>query len=146
MAFARSEYSALVVTFLAGMMGYWCVLAARGASTPPISSTVFPPETSLIAVGGFSPPGFEWGIEILNDDRTPMLFVVSILQDTMGMTEKNAVRVMLDIHQKGGVLLPTSTPEEANRIADLIVSEARAKDHPLVCRAVSATQRNSSGQ
>ena len=71
-----------------------------------------------------------------------MEFVVSMLRDTMGMTEEGAIRVMLEIHQKGGVLLPTSTPEEAARIADSITAEAREKNHPMVCRAVSGAQRS----
>jgi ATP-dependent Clp protease adaptor protein ClpS len=56
---------------------------------------------------------------------------------TMGMTEDDAIRVMLQIQEKGRVLLPTSTPEEAARIADSITTNARRLNHPLVCREIS---------
>ncbi len=138
----RGEYRDLIGVACLGAIGYGCLLAARSVSLESISSTVLPPETSLIAIEGFLPAGFECGIEILNDDITPMEFVVSMLRDTMGMTEEGAIRVMLEIHQKGGVLLPTSTPEEAARIADSITAEAREKNHPMVCRAVSGAQRS----
>ena len=51
---------------------------------------------------------------------------------------------MLEIHQKGGLLLPASSMDEARRIADVITAEARAKNHPLVCKAVSVVQHSQS--
>jgi ATP-dependent Clp protease adapter protein ClpS len=143
---AHGDFRALFGIACLGVLGYCCLMASRGETFKPLSSTAFTPETSLVGVEGFLPPGFECGIEILNDDQTPMQFVVSMLRDSMGMTEEEAIRVMLDIHQKGGVLLATPTPEEATRIADSITSEARGRNHPLVCRAVNAAQRGSSGQ
>jgi ATP-dependent Clp protease adapter protein ClpS len=66
-----------------------------------------------------------------------MEFVVLALREKLGMGKNESIDTMLGIHRNGGVLLPTSTTDEATRIADAIVADARAKDFPLVCRAVS---------
>jgi len=86
---------------------------------------------------GFAPAGFKCGIEILNDDRTPMEFVVSVLRKAAGLSETDAIRTMLEIHVKGGVLLTMASMDEARRVADGVTAEARANNHPLICRAVS---------
>jgi ATP-dependent Clp protease adapter protein ClpS len=133
----RGEYGALVILPCFGALGYACLLASRRARINAIPTVILPPETSLMALDGFMPAGFECGVEMLNDNLTPMEFVVSALRDKLGLPEQAAIRSMLEIHMKGGVLLPTSTPEEAARIADAVTAEARALNHPLVCRAVS---------
>jgi ATP-dependent Clp protease adaptor protein ClpS len=46
-------------------------------------------------------------------------------------------RTMLQIHTRGGALLPTSSLAEAQRIAEKITAEAARHGHPLVCRPVS---------
>jgi ATP-dependent Clp protease adapter protein ClpS len=89
---------------------------------------------------GFVPAGFRWGIEILNDDRTPMEFVISVLCTAVGMSRIDAIRTMLEIHSKGGVLLARASLDESRRIADAITAEARSNNHALTCRAVSLEQ------
>jgi hypothetical protein len=42
-----------------------------------LPSRVLPPETSLLDTPEFVPPGFVHGIEVLNDDKTPMDFVIT---------------------------------------------------------------------
>jgi ATP-dependent Clp protease adapter protein ClpS len=44
---------------------------------------------------------------------------------------------MLAVHTRGGVLIPTTSLQEAERIAALISAEAAKKGYPLKCRAVS---------
>ncbi|MGH8263773.1 MAG: ATP-dependent Clp protease adaptor ClpS, partial [Steroidobacteraceae bacterium] len=66
-----------------------------------------------------------------------MEFVVSVLRKAAGLSETDAIRTMLDIHAKGGVLLAMASMEEARRVADAVTADARANNHPLVCRAVS---------
>lgn len=66
-----------------------------------------------------------------------MAFVVSVLQRSLGISESDATRLMLEIHKKGGVLLPMSSFEEATRIAGEMSMESRNQNHPLLCRAVS---------
>jgi ATP-dependent Clp protease adapter protein ClpS len=129
----------------AALLGYGCILASRGVRVEPPPSQVFPPETSLLQVGGFTPAGLRYGIEILNDERTPMEFVVSVLQKNLGLSEPEAIRTMLEIHSKGGVLVVRESFEESRRIAEAVTAEARVADHPLTCRAVSVEHGPLSG-
>lgn len=110
-------------------------MESESRSNPPVSP-VLPRETSLIDAPEFVPPGFTQGIEILNDNVTPMEFVTSVLTAYLGLTPENAHRTMLQVHSQGGALLATSTPDDARRIAALISAEAAGQGHPLVCRAV----------
>lgn len=71
------------------------------SSAPPV---VFPPETSLLSVQELVPAGFKHGVEILNDDRTPMEFVVSVLGTHLGLSRTDAIKNMLKVHTRGGVL------------------------------------------
>ena len=43
---------------------------------------VFPPNTALLSIDGFAPTGFSTGIEVFNDNTTPMQFVADVLSDT----------------------------------------------------------------
>jgi ATP-dependent Clp protease adapter protein ClpS len=115
-----------------------CLIAARNSSRKPTETSVFPPETPLLRLDGFTPPGFVYGVEILNDNLTPMTFVISVLQSSIGLSEADAIRTMLAIHKSGGVLLPMQSFEESQRVADSVTGEARSKNYPLVCRAVNA--------
>jgi len=132
----RGEYQLFGVALGLGVFGFGSALAGRAASSKLSWSPVFPPDTSLLRMKGFVPAGFLYGIEILNDDRTPMAFVVSVLQSIVGLSEPDAIRRMLDIHRKGGILLPMQSFEESGRVAEMVTTEAKAKIHPLVCRAV----------
>jgi len=98
---------------------------------------VFAPETSLLEFPEFMPLGFRQGIEILNDDSTPMDFVTSVLSTVLGMSPADAERTMIDIHVSGGALLATQSLADAQRIAASITAEAAKHGYPLVCRAVT---------
>jgi ATP-dependent Clp protease adapter protein ClpS len=136
-AASKGEYPFLLLALGLGALGYGSLKAARTSRFGTMPSHLFPPDTSLITMPGFLPEGFRCGIEILNDDRTPMEFVVSILESLAGMSKLQAMRTMLAIHKKGGIVLPMQSSEQSKHVAELIVTEARAKNHPLVCRAVS---------
>jgi ATP-dependent Clp protease adaptor protein ClpS len=105
-----------------------------GVVTP--MSTVFPSDTSLLSRPEFVPAGFGYGVEILNDNGTPMEFVVSVLQAHLGLTRLDAARSMLAIHSRGGALFPLPSQAEAHRIAEAVTAETAAQKYPLVCRAV----------
>jgi len=132
----RGEYLLFGAALGLGVLGFGSVLAGRAASSKLLWSPVFPPDTSLLWMKGFTPAGFSCGIEIMNDSLTPMAFVVSALQNCVGLSENDAIRTMLEIHTKGGALLPMPTIEESKRVAELVTAEARSKNHPLACRAV----------
>jgi hypothetical protein len=55
----------------------------------------------------------------------------------VGLSEPEAVRTMLAIHRDGSTILPSSSLEESQRMADAITAEARASNHPLICRALN---------
>jgi len=132
----RADYTLLLGTLGAGVLGFWCVRAGRFGSRKAALSPVFPPGTSLLQVEGFTPAEFSCGIELMNDNLTPMAFVVSVLRSCVGLSEAEAIRTMLEIHKKGGILLPTPSFDEAKRVAELVTVEARGSNHPLVCRGV----------
>ena len=99
---------------------------------PDLSATLAP-ETRLVHMRGFRPEGFVSGIEILNDNTTPMQFVVSTLCKHLEISQEEAVKLMVETHTKGGVLIPLS-PQRAEAVAAAIASEATAAGHVLVCR------------
>ena len=99
-------------------------------------STVFAPGSSLLERAEFVPAGFRSGLEIMNDNATPMEFVVGVLKSSVGQSETEAIRTMLATHTKGGALLPMASFEEATRVAEEITEKAKAGNHPLACRAV----------
>jgi ATP-dependent Clp protease adapter protein ClpS len=111
----------------------------RGASVGADNeeaSVVLPPGTSLLSIQELVPANFRCGVEILNDNSTPMEFVVEILQSQLKLAYAEAIPAMLDIQKKGGRLFPTVNPADAQRIAEAISAASSARGHLLVCRAV----------
>jgi ATP-dependent Clp protease adapter protein ClpS/Zn-dependent protease len=100
---------------------------------------VFAPQTRLLSMAGFQPPGFTTGIEILNDRTTSMHLVVALLQKYLDLEPDDAARLMLEIHHKGGVLIPIEGMERAVAVAAALAREAAEEGHLLVCRAAQVT-------
>ena len=112
--------------------------AARGEWRASFQSgPVLPHDTSLLSAPEFVPSGFAQGIEIFNDSATPMQFVTDVLTKYAGLSPEESRRTMLEIHTRGGALIPTPSFEEADRIAALMTAEAASQGHPLLCRPVS---------
>jgi ATP-dependent Clp protease adapter protein ClpS len=101
---------------------------------PVDQAQVFTPETRLLDTAGFQPPGFVHGIEILNDQTTPMDLVVRCLMTHLSFTRDEAIAKMLEIHNRGGVLIALATEHDANRIAEAISADSRCSGHHLICR------------
>lgn len=70
---------------------------------------------------------------LLNDDFTPMDFVVLVLQRFFGKTIEAATTVMLDVHQKGSGTAGVYTLEVAEMKAHQVNQFARMNQHPLKC-------------
>ncbi len=100
-------------------------------------SRLMSPDTSVTSIAELVPAGFTQGIEILNDNATPMDFVVAVLVAHLGLSLEDSRHTMLAIHERGGALIPTPSLAEAQRIALQITTEAAKNGHPLICRAVS---------
>ena len=68
---------------------------------------------------------------ILNDDYTPMEFVVEVLMDVFGKGEAEAVHIMLKVHVEGSGLAGMYPFEIAETKVDEVHARARAEGHPL---------------
>jgi ATP-dependent Clp protease adaptor protein ClpS len=70
---------------------------------------------------------------MLNDDYTPMEFVVDTLKRFFRMSTEDATRVMLHVHQKGVGLCGVFTYEVAETKVNQVIDFARKHQHPLQC-------------
>lgn len=70
---------------------------------------------------------------LLNDDFTPMEFVVHVLQRFFRMTVEQASEVMLHVHQKGVGVCGVFTYEIAETKVNQVLSFAKQHEHPLQC-------------
>lgn len=70
---------------------------------------------------------------LLNDDYTPMEFVVHILEHYFGKSPEAAMRIMLHVHQKGVGVCGVYTYEVAETKVAQVMDLARRHEHPLQC-------------
>ena len=75
-----------------------------------------------------------YAVVILNDDFTPMDFVVHVLMRFFAMDEAKATQVMLSVHQKGKGICGQYTKEIAESKANQVVQYAREHEYPLQCK------------
>ena len=70
---------------------------------------------------------------MLNDDYTPMEFVVHVLQSFFKMSIEDATRVMLHVHQRGVGVCGVFSYEVAETKVSQVMDFARQNQHPLQC-------------
>lgn len=70
---------------------------------------------------------------MLNDDYTPMEFVVLVLQRFFRMNMEEATRVMLAVHQRGVGVCGVFSYEVAETKVSQVIDFARQNQHPLQC-------------
>jgi ATP-dependent Clp protease adaptor protein ClpS len=70
---------------------------------------------------------------LLNDDYTPMDFVIEILRTFFGMSHDRATQVMLHVHTKGKGVCGVFTFEIAETKVALVNECSRQSEHPLKC-------------
>ena len=68
---------------------------------------------------------------MLNDDYTPMEFVVYVLQRFFGMSSGQATAIMLNVHQRGVGVCGVFSYEVAEAKASQVMDYARQNEHPL---------------
>ena len=68
---------------------------------------------------------------MLNDDYTPMEFVIEMLQKYFSKSQEQATEIMLHIHQKGIGICGLYTYEIAESKATQVLDKARKNQHPL---------------
>jgi len=77
------------------------------------------------------PPMYK--VLLLNDDYTPMEFVVIILQKFFGINNAGAIDLMLTVHKKGLAVVGVFSYEIAETKVALVMDFARQHEHPLQC-------------
>lgn len=70
---------------------------------------------------------------LLNDDYTPMEFVVEVLQQIFAMDRQKATRVMLEVHTRGKGVCGVFTYEIAETKVAQVGAFAQQHQHPLLC-------------
>ena len=71
---------------------------------------------------------------LLNDDYTPMEFVVHVLERYFNKNRDEATRIMWHVHQKGVGVCGVFTYEVAETKVTQVMDLARQNQHPLQCR------------
>jgi ATP-dependent Clp protease adaptor protein ClpS len=74
-----------------------------------------------------------YSVVLLNDDYTPMEFVVEVLERFFRMDRETATRVMLEVHMKGKGVCGVFTYEIAETKVAQVTTYARDNQHPLMC-------------
>ncbi|MEL6566812.1 MAG: ATP-dependent Clp protease adapter ClpS [Pseudomonadota bacterium] len=72
-------------------------------------------------------------VMLLNDDYTPMEFVVFVLERFFNKSREEATRIMLHVHQKGVGLCGVYTYEVAETKVAQVLDMAQRNQHPLQC-------------
>ena len=72
-------------------------------------------------------------VMLLNDDYTPMEFVVHVLERFFGMSHAQAFELMLTVHQKGLAVVGVFSFEVAETKVGQVMDFARRHQHPLQC-------------
>ena len=72
-------------------------------------------------------------VVLINDDYTPMEFVVDILESVFGMERTRATQVMLEVHTKGKGVCGVFHFEIAETKVAQVMSIAEQHQHPLLC-------------
>jgi ATP-dependent Clp protease adaptor protein ClpS len=70
---------------------------------------------------------------LLNDDYTPMEFVVRVLEKVFGLDRNTATRIMLEVHTKGKGVCGVFTYEIAETKVAQVTGLAQQQQHPLLC-------------
>ena len=72
-------------------------------------------------------------VVLLNDDYTPMDFVVEILTDYFNMNEDKATQVMLQVHTQGVGICGLFSKDVAETKVHIVNEYSRENHHPLMC-------------
>lgn len=81
---------------------------------------------------GLEPPRL-YKVLLLNDDYTPMDFVISVLQRFFSMDTEQATRIMLQVHNEGRGICGVFTRDIAATKVEQVSAYAQQHQHPLAC-------------
>ena len=77
------------------------------------------------------PPMYQ--VVLLNDDFTPMEFVIVVLEKFFGLDHTQSVEIMLTVHKKGVAVIGIFAFEIAETKVTQVMAFAKANQHPLQC-------------
>jgi len=106
-------------------------------SLPPMMMSQFPEDDAETGVltkprpKTKRPPRYK--VLLLNDDYTPMEFVVLVLERFFSMTHAEAFDIMLTVHKKGLAVVGVFTHEIAETKVAQVMDFAARHQHPLQC-------------
>lgn len=80
-----------------------------------------------------SPPPPLYKVLLLNDDFTPMEFVIHVLEHFFHMAREHATLVMLKVHNEGSGLAGIYPRDVAESKVRQVIDYARNRQHPLQC-------------
>ncbi len=75
----------------------------------------------------------KYKVVLLNDDYTPMEFVVQILTKFFGLNQELATKIMLTVHTKGKAVCGEYSYEIAETKVEQVNDYSRQHQHPLLC-------------
>ena len=78
-----------------------------------------------------SPPMYQ--VVLLNDDFTPMEFVIDVLREYFNKDDNAAIQIMLKVHNEGKGVCGVFSKDVASTKVDLVLTHAREEGHPLQC-------------
>ncbi len=82
------------------------------------------------------PPRYK--VILLNDDYTPMEFVVHVLEVFFGCGREKATQLMLAVHTQGSAVVGIFTRDVAETKSEQVNNYAQSHDHPLLSRVEAA--------
>jgi ATP-dependent Clp protease adaptor protein ClpS len=91
------------------------------------------PSTILERQEAITKPPPMYQVLLLNDDFTPMEFVVVVLQKFFGMGREKATQVMLAVHREGRGVCGLYPRDIASTKVEQVCSFSRQHQHPLQC-------------
>ena len=72
-------------------------------------------------------------VVLLNDDYTPMDFVIQVLETFFGMNHEKATQIMLHVHTRGKGVCGVFSHEIAETKVNQVNQYSRSNQHPLLC-------------
>ncbi|BDH46516.1 ATP-dependent Clp protease adapter protein ClpS [Salmonella enterica subsp. enterica serovar Choleraesuis] len=78
------------------------------------------------------PPAM-YKVILMNDDYTPMEFVIDVLQKFFSYDVERATQLMLTVHYQGKAICGVFTAEVAETKVEMVNRYARENEHPLLC-------------
>ena len=74
-----------------------------------------------------------YNVLLLNDDYTPMEFVIIVLESVFNKKQEDATQIMLHVHKKGIGICGTFTYEVAETKCKIVMDMAKKNEYPLQC-------------